>query len=329
MVSIKEVAKRSGVAISTVSKVLNGYPGVSASTREKVNKVIDELGYVPNFAASMLSSKQGGRIAIIVNENTKTQAVDEIYIRYIQGANKEAREKRLDIVTIFYSMISELTIPELLNYLRSQNITGIIIAGYNTYCENFDVLIKSEEFKTVCIDVPFANENSSSVWIDNQKAQYDVLLKTVENVNCKTMLYIAGDEDGFITKERLAGARVFAEERNIDMKVRYGGFSELMARNITLEENGDADIIACASDLMAIGAMKTLIELDVFHPVCGFDGITLMGYVGKQMNTVRQDFSEIASRAVDELVRLMSGKPGRNVVLPYELVRMKYEDIIM
>ena len=53
-----------------------------------------------------------------------------------------------------------------------------------------------------------------------------------------------------------------------------------------------------------------------------------MGYVGKQMNTVKQDFVKISEEAIDELSRLMQGQPGREVILPHTLVRMKYEDII-
>ena len=81
--------------------------------------------------------------------------------------------------------------------------------------------------------------------------------------------------------------------------------------------------------MMAIGAMKALIEMDIFKPVCGFDGITLMGYVGKQMNTVRQDFAFISTEAVKELARLMNGGIGNNIVLPHEIVRLRYEDIIL
>ena len=88
------------------------------------------------------------------------------------------------------------------------------------------------------------------------------------------------------------------------------------------------DCVVCASDLMAIGAMKALIDMDIFRPVCGFDGIILMGYVGKQMNTVKQDFVQISERAVEELARLLEGEAGRKVVMPHTLVRMKYEDII-
>lgn len=112
------------------------------------------------------------------------------------------------------------------------------------------------------------------------------------------------------------------------MLVRPGEFSELAARNITLKYAKNKDCVVCASDLMAIGAMNALIEMDIFRPVCGFDGITLMGYVGKQMNTVRQDFYSISSRALEEVKRLMDGQRGRQVEMSYSIVKMYYKDII-
>ena len=79
---------------------------------------------------------------------------------------------------------------------------------------------------------------------------------------------------------------------------------------------------------MAIGAMNALTEMDIFRPVCGFDGITLMGYVGKQMNTVRQNFFNISAESVNELRALLGGSVGRECKLGYEMVRMQYLDII-
>ena len=118
------------------------------------------------------------------------------------------------------------------------------------------------------------------------------------------------------------------EELNLDMTVKCGGLSELQARNITLEFGEKYDAVICASDLMAIGAMKALTEMDIFRPVCGFDGIILMGYVGKQMNTVRQNFAGLSATAMEELQKLMNGKEGEDVKTPYSLDRMKYKDII-
>jgi LacI family transcriptional regulator len=112
------------------------------------------------------------------------------------------------------------------------------------------------------------------------------------------------------------------------MVVRYGDFSELEARKITFKYAKKKGCIVCASDLMAIGAMMALTEMDIFRPVCGFDGITLMGYVGHQMNTVKQDFLAIGGKAVDEVRYLIAGGEGRFVEMPYTLVKMYYEDII-
>ena len=122
--------------------------------------------------------------------------------------------------------------------------------------------------------------------------------------------------------------RQLAGEMDLTLRVEYGDFSEKKARELTFLHEKETDVFVCASDLMAIGAMRALMEMDVFHPVCGFDGITLMGYAGKQMNTVRQNFLRVSAAAVEEMARLMAGQPGRNRVLDYELVRMQYQDII-
>ena len=75
--------------------------------------------------------------------------------------------------------------------------------------------------------------------------------------------------------------------------------------------------------------MKALTDMNVFHPVCGFDGITLMGYAGKNMVTVRQDFKEIGEEALRECCRLMSGEKGRSIRMPYSLMQVRYEDVLV
>ena len=189
-------------------------------------------------------------------------------------------------------------------------------------------LINAQFFKIVTVDAPLVNASSSSVWIDQAAAQYDVAKKTLRENKGKSILYLAGKKNGYVSGERLKGMQRLAEEEDIPMLVRNGEFSELQARNLTLRYAKKKDIVVCASDLMAIGAMRALMDMDIFRPVCGFDGITLMGYAGKQMNTVRQNFERIASESVEELKRLLDGGEGRQIVLDYELVRMKYEDIL-
>ena len=329
MSSIHDVAKHAGVAISTVSKVLNHYPGVSEETKDKVNKAIEELQFVPNTLAAALSSKQSARIALLLNLNSQTQAIDEIDMQYLSGAINEARKRNMDVITLFFSMLKEKKAPEIINYLKAQSIHGLIIYGISREDEQLHAVIESEAFKTVVVDSPIVNRSVSSVWIDQEQAQYDVAKKTIlENENCHKILYLSGKENGYIMEGRMKGIRRLCEELDLSLTIKNGEFSEKKARELTFHYGKDADVIVCASDFMAIGAMRALIEMDVFHPVCGFDGIRLMGYAGKQMHTVRQNFSEISAQAVREVQHLMEGGQGRNLILPHELVRLKYEDII-
>lgn len=328
MVSIKEVAKHAGVAISTVSKVINGYPGISNETKEKVQQAIKELNFIPNSIASALSSKQYGRVALILDPKRQTQAIDQICMQYLLGALDKAKELHLEVVTIFTSMIAGMTTEEITVYLRSMSISGIVIYGMSKEDKFLHRLIKEQQFAAVVIDAPIVNERTTSVSIDHEQAQYDVAKKTVLDDTCKRVLYIAGRKDGYVSEQRLAGMKRLVEDLKLTMLVRQGDFSELTARNIALRYAKNKDVVVCASDLMAIGAMNALIDMDIFRPVCGFDGITLMGYVGKQMNTIRQDFYSISSRAIEELHLLMNGGQGHAVEMPYSIVKMYYKDII-
>lgn len=330
MVSIKDVAKHAGVSISTVSKVLNAYPNISGDTRNRVMTAIKELRYVPNAVAAALSSKQSGRVALLLNLNTRTQAINEIDMQYLSGAIQQAGEMRMDVITVFFSMIKEKSLQEIKDYFKSQNIAGIIIYGMSEDDKVLQELVASEEFKIVLVDVPLVNASTSSVWINQAEAQYEVAKKTiVESMGpSDKVLYIYGKQNVYVTKERMKGIRRLQEELGFTLYLEQGDFSERRAREIAFEYADDIDIIVCASDLMAIGAMKALIERDVFHPICGFDGVTLMAYAGKQMNTVSQGFAKISAEAVCELDRLMKGQEGKEVILPHTITQLHYLDMI-
>lgn len=327
MVSIRDVASRAGVATSTVSKVLNNYPNVSEATRKKVNEAINELNFVPNAVAAALSSKQSGRIAIIINQTGK-HAITEIDMQYLSGAIPAARELGLDVITIFYSMIKDKNLQEIITYLRSQNVQGIVIFGISKDEELLLELVKQEEFKSVLIDAPLVNESTSCVWVDQFKAQYDVVTELLNMNEAESVLYLAGKKNSYIMDGRLNAIKTITKEKGIKLTVRDAEFSEKLAREIVLKEASKYDMVVCASDLMAIGAMRALTEMDIFRPVCGFDGITLMGYAGKQMTTVKQDFVNIAATAMNEVSRLLNGENGREVILPHKVVKIEYLDVI-
>lgn len=328
LVSIRDVAREAGVAISTVSKVLNHYPNVSEQTRGKVNAAIAELGFVPNTIASALSSKKTGRTALVLDVNRHAQTVDEIPMRYIIGAINRAKEMGTDIITVFFAMIAEMDVDEMTRYFQSQSIEGLIICGLSKDDIMLRRLVEGGKFKCVLIDAPGVSECTSSIHIDNEKAQFEVAKKFLEGKSYKKILYLSGKKNAYVSEERLVGMSRLADELGLEVLVRNGNFSELEARKLTMQYARSKDAIVCASDLMAIGAMKALIDMDIYRPVCGFDGVSLMGYAGKQMHTVKQDFQKIAASAVEELSRLMAGGSGQDIVVAHRLIRIKYLDVI-
>lgn len=321
MVSIKDVAKHAGVAISTVSKVLNNYPNISEATRKKVNAAVEELNFVPNSVAAALSSKNAGRVALMIDLNVTTQAIDEMAMRYISGAITKAMELNLDVITLFVFMFQDKTVEELIHYLQSQSITGIIIYGVAEDDLVLQELIASERFKCVVVDEAHISSNTSCISIDHQKAQYEVAKVLLENADVKKVLYIGGDENSYVTKTRLQGMQKLAEEKNVELIVAYGNFSENQAKKIAMQYGREVDAVVCASDLMAMGAKRAMKEMQIVRPICGFDGISLLEYAGHGIYTIRQNFSKISAMAMEELQRLMMGENGRMIEVDYTLVQ--------
>ncbi|WP_099469492.1 LacI family DNA-binding transcriptional regulator [Konateibacter massiliensis] len=329
MISINDVAKRAGVAKSTVSKVLNNYTLVSNETRIKVEKAVKELGYVPNSVAVSLSKKEFNRVGLIVDIRHNSQFIDEISMQYLTGAFEKAKEYHLDVVTFFSSQFDDMSYEQVEAYLRSQRINCLILYNLSIENKNFYKIIEEQEFYCVLVDSPITNSKTSSVSINHYSAQYKVAKKTLdENDYINRVLYIAGGAGGYITDRRLDAMKKLQKEDGFELVVEYCDFNEYKAREITLKNAKKVNAIVCASDLMAIGAIFALTEMDIFRPVCGFDGIRLMGYTRIAMNTVKQDFNQKSKQAFDELARLIRGEKGRYTEIPYEICKIDYIDVI-
>ncbi len=324
--TIKEVAEKAGVSISTVSKVLKNYSNISEETRQKVLKAVKELNYVPNSTASNLSSKNKDKVALYIYINDMKQAVDEINMLYLQGAFAMANINHLELVTIFNQMVSDMSTQELTSYLASQGITGIIVYGLNKEDKKILQLIEEQHFHICVIDAPIVNDKTSSVMIDHQKGQYDVAKSIIEPEYTRKVLYLAGKRNGYVTDMRIEGIMKLQKELGFELNVQYAEFSEKMAYDLTMRYASDVDTVVCASDLMAIGALNALIKMNIYRKCCGFDGITLMRYAGKGMLTCKQDFYDISGSAIKEMERLLSGEKGRKVIIDHQIISIRYED---
>lgn len=328
VVTISDVAKKAGVSIGTVSKVLKNYSYVSEETRKKVMDAVKELNYIPNSIASALSSKKHAKVALYTYINDAKQAIDEINMQYLLGAFSQAKEYDLEVVTIFSQSLIELNTEELTRYFISQGITAIVVYGLNKEDTVIHGLIDSGLFYVALVDAPIINAKTSSIMVDHINGQYDVAKAVIEKDYCKKVLYLAGKQNGYVTDMRLQGIKKLQKEYGFELNVQYADFSEKKAFDLTLRYGNDCDTVVCASDLMAIGAVNALIKMNIFRRCCGYDGITLMGYAGKSMMTCKNDFYETSRSAISEIKRLLDGEEGRSVLLDYEIKVITYEDVI-
>lgn len=331
MSSMLDVAKRAGVGVSTVSKVLNNYENVSQETKDKVMKAVEELNYVPNAVASALSSKKNKRIGVVVFINNKRQAIDEINMQYLFGTFEEANSLKLEIVTVFSSVFENMSKIEMIQYFKSLSVQGLIVYGLHKEQTDFTEMIHEQHFYSVLVDVPIQNEKTSYVMVDHQTAQYKLAKYMIESQPhaVRNVLYLAGRRDGYVTDLRLQGVVDACLESDINLNAQYADFSERKAIELTKAYGMDADIIICASDLMAIGSINALKEMDIFRPVCGYDGIKLLGYVKYHIQTVKQDFFSIAKRAVQEYSHLIETQSSQGILMDYEITRIDYDDVII
>ncbi|MGL4589852.1 MAG: LacI family DNA-binding transcriptional regulator [Mycoplasmatales bacterium] len=328
MATIKDVAKLAGVSISSVSKVINNYPTATEEIRTKVMKAVEELNYIPNQVAASLSSKSKQRIGLIITVNDQKQAIDEINMQYILGANEKALELGIDVVIIFSTALKDKTYNELVMYLRSQMLTGLIIYGLNKDELQLQQIIREHLFQTVVVDADFVNKTTGCVTVDHYNGQKDVLVEFYKREKFKSILYIAGKQNGYVTGERTRAVVEFSKTNKLQLQIEYGNFSEKTAYTIAKEFGKDFDVIVCASDLMAIGAQHAISELSLHTPIAGYDGITLMGYVAPNILTCHQNFHKVSQIALEKLIdTINNGTIPTITLVDYKIGNISYQDV--
>src|SRR5512135_725902 len=125
--TIEDVARLSGLSVSTISLVINNRGYVSDETRKKVLKIVEDLSYHPTRSARGLASKTSGNLGFILSEDHFSQA-EPFYTRIFLGTEFEARNHNYYILltTVGKTFHKTRSVPR---FLLEQNVDGVIIAG--------------------------------------------------------------------------------------------------------------------------------------------------------------------------------------------------------
>ncbi|MEJ1128583.1 LacI family DNA-binding transcriptional regulator [Variovorax sp. CCNWLW225] len=326
MATIKDVALRAGVSVTTVSHVVNDTRHVSAKGRERVEQAIRELGYVPNAMARSLKSNTTSTLGMLI-PNSSNPYFAEI-VRIVEdrcfGAgytlvlcNTDDEPRRQSVY---------------LQVLAERRIDGLIVVS--TGAGDDDSLVTQLHglrIPTVLVDREIADPACDLVETAHMQGGL-LAVRHLLSLGHKRIACIGGPVGVMPSEQRIEGWRMALAEAgaapNADALLWRGGFTsqggyEAM-HAILRTEHAPSAVFVC-NDLMAIGALRAAHESGVHVPddlsIVGFDDIELSAYTSPPLTTVAQPKERIGALAVDMLLERVGGKrrDARKVVLQPEL----------
>jgi LacI family trehalose operon transcriptional repressor len=246
--TINDIAKLAGVGKSTVSRVITNHPKVKASTREKVERVIQECGFVPSKSAQVLGGGSAKVIGIILSrlDSSSENKVVSGILEVIYAAGYDA--------LIMEGQFNAKKTNEHLAVLQKRNVDGVILFGF-TGCDLS--AIEQLAYKAVVIAVD--SERISSVGYDN----YGIIEQAMTHIQeqgKQHISYIGVDpKDKTTGLMRLNAYLDYCKHANLKPNFQTGLLSHKSAYDLTDRVlTTETEAIVCASDTLALGVAKRL-----------------------------------------------------------------------
>lgn len=303
MSGIKEVAKKAGVSISTVSNVLNKSKYVSPDLVMRVEKAVEELSYEANPIARSMKNNKTGTIGVI------TEDMCGVFYPYVvKGINSVAVEKGYQIIIcdtqgIYGDKDAIKREKELFRRLIASRVDGIIFVSFvpNENAEKYFSQLRKQANKYKKIPLVSLERDLTEIGIDSVFFDgYANAQKAVQHLidcGCKKICHITGPTEMQIVKDRSKGFEDCLQKNQMyfDRKtmVAYGDYSHQSGYTCMkqlLEQVPDLDGVFCGNDQMAIGALKVLKEYGKRLPedvkLMGYDDVFLASVVEPSLSTI-------------------------------------------
>jgi LacI family transcriptional regulator len=326
MLSQADVARRAGVSLMTVSRVVNGSSKVRPDTRQKVLEAIRELSYYPNAAARALNCNRTNVLEVVIPHEDYFFS-SEYFSELLFSIEKVVRERQYNL--IFNTYDPAATADRALLY-KQRKVDGLMIVAPSVSDRCLEGL-EAEGVPLVLINGRSDRKQLCYVDVDNlhgARLAMDYLL----DLGHRRIGVITGGSLVVNARDRLEGYRSALDARGVaarDEWIYQGNWSEQsgyagLQHFLGLAQRPTA--VFCCNDLMAIGAMRAAADQGVAVPeeisVIGFDDIRLASYVNPRLTTVRQPLDQVGQSAARILLDLLGEKrsAARRVVLPPELI---------
>ena len=325
MANIFDVAKRAGVSIATVSRVVSRPDAVAPATRRKVLQAITQLGYTTNAAGKHLRTQRSDKILVMIPDISSP-----FYSRVLQSIEEAAQREGYSVL-LADTQHDPKREERYTLMLRRRDAEGLIVLGRGLPEAAVEV---SRETAGVAHIVSGCEVDSRviipRVHIDNRAAARDVI-EHLYSLGHRRVGLITGPGESILSRDRLNGAtaRARIQKAERDLIVARGDFSIESGEQAAEQLLARADrptAIFCFNDQMAIGAMDILRRRGLSIPdevsVVGFDDIPFARYTVPSLTTIAQPVREIGQETVRLLLAIVRGhtQSAVSVILPHKLI---------
>lgn len=325
--TLEEIARLSGVSRSTVSRVVNQQPHVSANVRKKVLKVIQETGYQPHLAARSLASNRSWMIGLLLPRSVSAFFTDPYFPRLAKGIAQGCNEH--DFTMGLFLVSSKEDEEKILPRLSRKGMLDGILIQSGQLGDQLITRLVNRHIPVVVVGRPLHTIEVSYIDVDNFRGAHSATSHLIR-LGYQRISTITGLAGSAPTVDRLEGyTRALIDRgRNLDPAlVAEGDFTEAggyYAMQQLLPAKPDA--VFAASDLMAIGAMRATREAGLRIPedvaFVGFDDVSVAMYATPQLTTIRQPITSFGITAVETLIDLIENgiEPPRRIIMDTELI---------
>ena len=311
--TITDVARRAGVSIATVSRVLNGTTPVIDETANRVRTAIEELHYKPRAAARILASRHTDTLGLLLPE-----IGGAFFSPLLRGIEAEAQAASFDLLVHATSHIPHASIPTIHRPLAEHNTDGLIVFTQSLDLDELARLFRINFPVVLIYQTPPSSLNIPTVIIENRSGARRLVNHLIDVHGCRRIAFLRGPEGNEDSEQRESGYRQELKSHNITFDpslIGSGGFNEEDAQTTIqqwLLQGVEFDAVFAGDDDTATGVLSALhragkkIPLEV--KVTGFDDLPVSRFLTPPLTTVRVPIEQVGREAVRQLVRLIRGK---------------------
>ncbi len=317
--TIVDIAKLAGVSVSTVSRVINRHPDVSAQTSQKVLSVIDEYNYIPNDSARSLKRESMKAIAVIV------KGFSNPFFTAMLGIIAKELEYNGYIMLLAQVETNQDEVAAAIRLCKEKKPRGVIFMGGNFQHARGQLKRLDAPFValTITMQGDVSREDFSSITVDDYTAGYSVAKRIIESGHKELAAIGSSADDVSIGRLRIEGFCQEAKDAGVPLSTEHiayaGEFSYKAGYEAAkaLLQRAKFTCLFCISDILAFGAMRAIHDAGLSVPgdisVVGFDGLEEGRYFVPSLATMKQPDAVMAYESVHLLLNhIRSGAPHQH-----------------